>query len=50
MKTRVNKLTYNVNELVELLGVSRPIAYDLVHSKGFPVINIGRRILIQSNP
>ena len=37
----------NVPELAEVLGVSRPVAYQLVHQKGFPAIHVSpRRIVI----
>ena len=40
------KLTLTVEELGERLGICRAGAYELAHSKGFPVIVVGRRILI----
>lgn len=41
------KLTVTVNEMAKMLGVSRPIAYDLVKREGFPAIRISdRRIII----
>ena len=41
-----NQLAYSVNDLCPLLGISRPVAYELVHRADFPVIRVGRRILI----
>lgn len=41
-----DKLCYSVNELCPLLGISRPKAYELVKQDGFPVIRLGKRILI----
>jgi excisionase family DNA binding protein len=35
-----------VEELRQLLGVSRPVAYDLTHRKGFPAVRFGRAIRI----
>ena len=40
------KLTLNVEEMGELLGVSRQTAYNLIHRADFPVLRIGKRILI----
>ncbi len=41
------KLTYTVLEMAEVLGISRPTAYELVKRKGFPAIRISdRRIVI----
>ena len=40
------KIVYNVSEIKVMLGVSKKIAYELIHSKGFPKINVGKRILI----
>ncbi|SCM82456.1 hypothetical protein KL86SPO_50227 [uncultured Sporomusa sp.] len=31
-----------VKELEEFLGISQPRAYELIHSKGFPTVKIGR--------
>lgn len=42
----MEKLTLSVDELAATLGISRPKAYELVHSDGFPRINVGRRIRI----
>lgn len=43
------KLTYNATELAEILGVSKPVAYSLMHSKGFPTIRIGKRMLVNAS-
>ena len=40
------KLAYSVSEAAELLGLSRPTIYQLIHRTGFPVVRIGRRTLI----
>lgn len=42
----VEKLTCTVEEMGQRLGVSRKTAYDLSRSEGFPVLRIGRRVLI----
>ncbi len=40
------KLTLSVEEAGKLLGVSRQVAYQLIHRPDFPTIQIGRRVLI----
>ena len=40
------KLTLSVEEAGKLLGVSRQVAYQLIHRPDFPTIHIGRRVLI----
>ena len=35
-----------VEEVRRILGVSRPIAYEIAHRKGFPVVRFGRAIRI----
>ena len=40
------KIAVSVTEGAQLLGVSRPTMYKLIHSDGFPVIRIGKRTLI----
>ncbi len=42
----MTKLTISVDEMATAIGISRPKAYELVHSDGFPVVRIGRRIRI----
>ena len=39
-------LMLSVPDLVDVLGISRAGAYDLVKSEGFPTLHIGNRILI----
>lgn len=43
-----NKMTLTVKEMAEMLNVSLPTAYELVHRDGFPTIRMGRKILINS--
>lgn len=43
---RTGRVTISVGEVAELLGISKPTAYSLVNSSGFPVIQIGRRKII----
>lgn len=42
----MERMTLSVDEMAATLGISRPKAYELVHSDGFPRINVGRRIRI----
>ncbi len=39
----------SVKEMAAFLGVSETVAYRLTHSKGFPVLCLGRRRLIPSD-
>lgn len=39
-------LMLSVPEVASALGISRAGAYDLVRSDGFPVIRIGKRVVI----
>ena len=41
-----DKMVINVNELAEVLGISKPRAYDLVHTEGFPVVKVSERRLV----
>lgn len=43
---KLEKRVYSVSEAAEVLGISRSKMYEYVKSNGFPVLNIGRRILI----
>lgn len=42
----MEKLTITVEEMAEVVGVSRPKAYELIHKEGFPTVRMGRRIVI----
>ena len=46
MEKNTDALCVTVDDLCDLLQVSRPTAYSLVHRDGFPVIRVGRRFLI----
>jgi excisionase family DNA binding protein len=46
MEKKPDALCVTVDDLCDLLQVSRPTAYSLVHKDGFPVIRVGRRYLI----
>lgn len=39
-------LILNVNYVASILAISKVSAYELVKSKGFPVVRVGRRIKI----
>lgn len=41
-----NRITINTREAAQILGVSLPTMYELVHAEGFPSIRVGRKILI----
>lgn len=45
----MEKVTISVQELSIQMGISLPKAYELIKTEGFPVIKIGRRILIPIN-
>jgi len=42
----MEKLTYSIPEVAQVLGVSKPTAYNLANSKGFPVLHIGKRKVV----
>ena len=39
-------LTLNADQVAAVLSISRAHAYTLMHSKGFPTIWIGKRMLV----
>ena len=39
-------LAYNAAELAERLRISRPTAYNLMHTENFPALRIGEKRLI----
>lgn len=41
-----NKQFYSVEEIQQLMGISRASAYALVKSKNFPTVHVGARILV----
>ena len=41
-----DKLTLSVEEMGKVLGVSRQVAFALVHRADFPSLRIGKRILV----
>ena len=42
----MNTLTYTVDEVAELLGVARGVAYEGVRNGSIPATRVGRRWLI----
>lgn len=42
----MEQLSISVKDLARVLGISKPIAYKLANSKGFPILQIGRRKVI----
>lgn len=42
----MEKLTYTVQEIAELIGISKPKAYELTCRQDFPAIRIGRRVVV----
>lgn len=41
-----SKMLMSVKEVAEMMGISRPVVYALVHRDDFPSIKIGARTLI----
>lgn len=41
-----DRIAISVTEASQILGVSKPTMYKLIHTEGFPVLHIGRRTLI----
>ena len=39
-------LTLTANQVASVLSISRANAYSLMHSKGFPTIQIGKRMVV----
>lgn len=44
----MDKKILSVREAAEVLGISTRRMYDLVKTKGFPTIQIGRRLLVST--
>lgn len=41
-----DKLTVTVPEMAKLLGVSRPLAYELAKRDGFPAVRLSERRIV----
>ena len=39
-------LALSADDVAQVLGISRANAYNLMHSKGFPTIKIGKRMTV----
>lgn len=39
----------NADVLAQTLGISRAGAYELMHSKGFPTLHIGKRLMVSKD-
>ena len=39
-------LSLNADQVAEVLGISRANAYQLMHSYGFPTLQIGKRMVV----
>ena len=40
------KMTLSVREAAELMGISKPKMYELIHSNEIPSIHVGKKIVI----
>lgn len=40
------KMTLSVREAAELIGISKPKMYELIHSNEIPSIHVGKKIVI----
>lgn len=40
------KMVLNVEELARVLGVSRPVAYELTRRQGFPAVRVSERRIV----
>ena len=45
-----DRLTFTVDEVASLLGISRSGAYDSIARGEIPSLNIGRRVLVPREP
>ncbi len=42
----MEKLTLSASEAAQVIGISRPRMYQLMKVKGFPTVQVGRRLLV----
>ena len=42
----IEKLTVSVDEMAAMLGISRPVAYELTKREGFPAVRISANRII----
>lgn len=48
MDEKLKRLILSIPEAAEVLGVSKPLVYQLVHRADFPAFKVGSRILISA--
>ncbi len=46
MNNDISPLTYTVEEVADLLGIGRSLAYDMVARHTIPVLRLGRRLVV----
>ncbi|MBO7310627.1 MAG: helix-turn-helix domain-containing protein [Clostridia bacterium] len=44
--TQTDKLVLDVAELAKVLGVSKPVAYELIKRRGFPAVRVSERRIV----
>ncbi len=44
--TQENKLVYSVEEMASVLGISKPVAYELIKREGFPSVRLSERRIV----
>ncbi len=42
-------LILNAKILAEVLGIAPSSAYELMHEKGFPILKVGNRLLVEKS-
>ena len=42
----MEKLSISVDEMAKMLGISRPVAYELTRREGFPVVRVSERRIV----
>lgn len=42
----MEKLVYSIPEVAELLGISKPTAYELANRADFPILHVGKRKIV----
>ena len=46
MKSQTERMTYSMEEVARLLGIGRNQAYEAAKRGDFPVIKVGKRLLV----
>lgn len=44
-----DRVMLDVKDIMKIMGIGRDKAYDLLHSKQFPIVRVGRRILVHQD-